>query len=156
MSELVVFKNELGKLEGFGEKGRRAWAKFTKIVKGLEAGETLQFAWKMPRSPQHHRFFFARIQALLDRQETFTDFDHFLIFLKVGAGFVEFMPGPDGMLVAVPKSIAWHLLDEQEFCEARRLVWDFLWTRPAQVALWPHLNDNQRYAMVDQWIREAG
>lgn len=155
MSELVIFKNELGRLEGFGEKGRRAWQKFTKIVSELEVGETLQFSWQMPRSPGHHKFFFGRIQALLDQQETFQDLDHLLIFLKVGAGFVDFMPGPDGMLVAVPKSIAWHRLDEQEFCEVRRLVWDFLWTAPAQAALWPHLDEHQRWAMVDQWFQEV-
>ena len=156
MSELVIFKNDLGKLEGFGAKGRRAWDKFRKTISEMEVGETLQFSWNMPRSPGHHKFFFARIQALLDRQETFQDLDHLLIFLKVGAGFVDLMPGHDGMLVAVPKSIAWHRLDEQEFCEVRRLVWDFLWTEQAQAALWPHLDSHERYVLIDEWVREVG
>lgn len=156
MPELVIFKGETGELEGFGEKGRRAWAKFRKIVAELEIGETMQFSWRMPRSPQHHRFVFARLQALFERQETFGDLEHLLVFLKVGAGFVEFMPGPGGQPVAVPKSIAWDRLDEQEFIEVKRAIWDFLWTEAAQTALWPHLDDHQRYAMVDQWVREAG
>ena len=32
MSQLVIYKNESGKLEGFGEKGRRAWLKFLKLA----------------------------------------------------------------------------------------------------------------------------
>lgn len=153
MSALVVFKNDCGKLEGWGEKGRRAWAKFTKIVSELEVGETLSFEYRLPRSPQHHKFFFARMQALLDRQEAFADLDHLLIFLKVGAGFVEFMPGPGGQLVAIPKSIAWERLEEQDFIETKRAIWDFLWTEVAQQALWPELSAMQRYVMVDQWVR---
>lgn len=156
MSDLVIFKNEQGKLEGFGEIGRRAWQKFRKVLAGMEPGETMGFSYKLPRSPQHHRFVFARLAALLERQSTFEDLEHLLVFLKVGAGFVDFMPGMDGQLVAVPKSIAWTSLDEQEFIEAKRRIWDFLWTDAAQRALWPNLDANQRYSMVDQWVREAG
>lgn len=155
MPDVIVFKGDMGKLEGFGERGRRAWQKFLKIVGELEIGETLQFSWRMPRSPQHHRFVFARLQALLDRQESFQDLDHLLIFLKVGAGFVDFMPGPAGQLVAVPKSIAWDRLEEQDFIEVKRQIWDFLWTDAAQQALWPSLSPMQRYVMVDQWVREV-
>jgi len=156
MSELVIFKNEQGRLEGFGEKGRRAYMKFRKLVEELAPGEMLGFSYKIPRSPQHHRFVFARFQALLDRQETFSDLEHLIIFLKVGAGFVDYMAGPRGELVAIPKSIAWDRLEEQDFIEAKRLIWDFLWTDIAQAALWPHLSREKQYAMVDQWVREAG
>lgn len=153
MSQLVVYKNESGKLEGFGEKGRRAWLKFLKVVEGMAPGETLGFTYKLPRSPQHHRFVFARFAALLERQSTFEDLDHLLIFLKVGAGYVEFLPGTDGQLVAVPKSIAWDKLEEQDFVEVKRRIWDFLWTDAAQRALWPHLSEEQRYECIDHWHR---
>lgn len=155
MSELVIFKGADGKLDGWGEKGRRAWAKWRKIVGELEVGETLQFSYRVPRSPPHHRFVFARFQALLERQETFSDLEHLIVFLKVGAGFVEFMPGPDGQIVAVPKSISWASLEEQDFIEVKRAIWDFLWTDRAQAVLWPHLAPEKRYAMVDQWVREV-
>lgn len=153
MSQLVIFKNESGKLEGFGEKGRRAWLKFLKVVEGMAPGETLGFTYKLPRSPQHHRFVFACFAALLERQSTFEDLDHLLIFLKVGAGYVEFLPGTDGQLVAVPKSIAWDKLEEQDFVEVKRRIWDFLWTPHAQAFLWPHLSAEQRYECIDHWHR---
>lgn len=156
MTDLVIFKNQEGKLEGFGDKSRRAYKKFKRVVDELQPGETMAFSYRLPRSPQHHKFFFARMAALAARQESFEDLEHLLVFAKVGAGFVEFMPGPDGRLVAVPKSIAWTSLDESEFAEVNRRIWDFLWTDAAQIALWPHLGRDQRYAMIDQWVREAG
>lgn len=155
MPELTIYKGETGELEGFGEKGRRAWLKFRKLVAELQPGEMIQFGYRIPRSPVHHRFFFWRMQALLDRQESFADLDRLLTFLKVGAGWVDFMPGPDGQLVAVPKSIDWTSLDEQGFIEVKRAVWDFLWTPQAQAALWPQMTPNARYIMIDQWVREA-
>lgn len=153
MPECLIVKNENGKVEGFGAKGHRAFQKFRRVVAEMALGETIQFTYRLPRSPQHHRYVFARLSALFDMQETFADFDHLMVFLKVGAGFVDFMPGPDGKLVAVPKSIAWIELEEKDFTEVRQAIWDFLLTEQAQAALWPHLSKDQRYACIDSWSR---
>ena len=152
MTEMVIFRDKDGKLAGFGDKGRRAYAKFQRMVQELEVGETLAFSYKRPRSPQHHRFFFARMNNLLDMQESFKDLEELVVFLKVGAGLVDFMPSC-GQLVAVPKSISWHALDEQEFTEAHRVIVDFLWTPEAQRALWPNLTEAKRYEMVEVLLR---
>ena len=156
MPECVIFKAEDGRLAGMGETNRRRYDKFKRVVEELPMGATMHFTYKLPRSPQHHRYVFARLQALFERQESFDDLEHLLTFLKVGAGYVEFLPGPAGQLVAVPKSIAWDRMDEKEFTETRERIWQFLWTKPAQQALWPHLTPERRYAMVDQWVREGG
>ena len=153
MSELVIFKGADGKLEGWGEKGRRAFQKFRKIIAELEVGETVQFSYRLPRSPRHHRFFFARLAELFDCQERFASVEHLLEWLKVGAGHVDFLPGQDGVPCAIPRSIAWHNLDEQGFIEFTRAMNDFLWTPHAQAVLWPHLDERQRWAMVDQWFQ---
>ena len=153
MPEIVVMRGNDGKLCGLGEKYQASLVKFKRLLQSAAPGETFSFTYKVPRSPQHHRWFFARVNDLLGMQETFSDLEHLLVFLKVGAGFVEFMPGSDGQLVAVPKSIAWHTLDEREFTEVRMAMQNFLWTPQAQAALWPHLNPDQRYAMVDTWSR---
>lgn len=152
MAELVIYRDADGKLAGFGDKGRRAYEKFKRLVDELEIGETLQFSYRRPRSPQHHKFFFARMNNLLDMQESFKDLEELIVFLKVGAGFVDFMPSC-GQLVAVPKSIAWHMLEEKDFTEAHQSIVNFLWTAEAQRALWPHLSADKRYAMVDQLLR---
>lgn len=155
MPECLVFKDETGRLSGMGETNRRRYDKFKRVLGEMPPGATMHFAYKLPRSPQHHRYVFARLAALFERQESFEDLDHLLVFLKVGSGFVEFLPGPAGQLVAVPKSIAWEKLDEKEFTEVRERIWQFLWTKPAQQALWPHLTPERRYAMVEQWAREG-
>lgn len=154
MPDLVIFKDDTGQLAGMGEKGRRAWNKFRKIIAELEIGETLQFSWRMPRSPQHHRFFFAKRASLFERQETFDDIDRMLDWIKVGAGFCDLFPGHDGVPCAIPKSIAWHNLDEQGFIEFTRAMNDFLWKPYAQAVLWPNLDENQRYACIDSWYRD--
>lgn len=154
MPDVVLLKDGTGKLDGLGERDRRAWGKFRRLIRDMRPGETVEFSYRLARSPQHHRFFFARLQALLERQESFADLDRLLAFLKVGAGFVDFMPSPIG-LVAVPKSIAWANLEEQQFAEVVRAIWDFLWTEAAQIALWPHLGEQGRYQMVKQWVMEC-
>lgn len=150
MPELVVVRNENGKLEGMGEKGRRAWEKFKSRVDALDIGETLFFSYRLPRSPNHHRFFFARMNELLARQERFDELDRMLDWIKVGSGFAELMPGKDGIPAAIPMSIAWHKLEEQEFIEVHRAMVDFLWTPHAQAFLWPQLSDERRYEQVHE------
>ncbi len=154
MTELVITKGQDGKLEGLGEKGRRAYSKFRDMVDGLAVGETVWFAFRLPRSPQHHRYFFKKITGLFERQELFQDFDRFMDWLKVGAGFCELLPGPGNQLVAIPKSLAWEKLEEQDFTEFHRALTDFLWTEQPQAALWPQLTAEQRYVMVDRWHRD--
>lgn len=155
MSDLVVFKGPDGKLDGWGEKGRRAWAKFRKIVAELEVGQTVQFSYRLPRSPRHHRFFFARLAELFSRQEKFEDVERLLDWIKVGAGWADLLPGRDGVPCAIPRSIAWHQLDEQGFIEFTRAMNDFLWTPYAQAVLWPHLDEARRYEQIDSWFQGA-
>ena len=153
MPEIVVMRDNDGKLAGLGEKSHASLVKFRRMLQEAAPGETFSFSYRCPRSPRHHKWFFARVNELLGMQEVFTDLEHLIVFLKVGAGFVEFLPGMDGQLVAVPKSIAWHLLDEREFTEVRMAMQAFLWTPQAQAALWPQLTPDQRYAMVEAWSR---
>lgn len=155
MSDVVLVKTETGKLDGLGVKGQRAWQKFRRVIAELVIGETLHFEYRLPRSRPHHGFFFASLVELFDRQEQFTDQDRLLDWLKVGAGFADLMPGHDGVPVAIPRSIAWHRLEEQEFIEFHRAVRDFLWTDYAQAFLWPHLDEEKRHLCVESWVAEC-
>jgi hypothetical protein len=155
MPELVIYKNEQGKLDGLGDKHARSYAKFRRVISEMAPGDTAHFSYRLPRSPEHHRFFFWRMHALFDRQESFAEFDHLMDFCKLGAQFVHWVPS-GGALVPVPDSIAWDRLDEREFTEVKTAIWAFLWTPVAQTALWPYLDAQARYDMVEQWNREAG
>jgi len=136
MSDLVIVKTEAG-LQGLGEKNERAYGKFKAKTKAMEVGETLAFSWKEPRSPKFHRLFFAMLGNLFDRQEQFADADQLRSWLTVGAGYCDFVPGPTGRMVALPKSIAWHTMDDGDFRNLVSEVWAFLRTEHAQRFLWP-------------------
>lgn len=154
MSEVVLVLGEDGRLAGFGEKGGKAYAKFRQRVKEMAIGETLTFSWREPRSPQHHRLFFAKLGALADRQEQFDTTEKLRMWLIVGAGYCDFVPGPTGRMVAIPQSIAFDKLDEVDFTDLHAKVDAFLWTPHAQHFLWPQLTEQGRYDMVEQLMRE--
>lgn len=154
MSEVILIKTEDGRLDGLGEKGGRAWRRFRAWVASMEAGDTLTFAWRKPRSPKHHRLLFAKLAALHDRQEQFDEPDSLRMWLLVGAGFCDFVPGPKGRMVALPKSMRWDRMDENEFCEVHLAVNAFMREPHAYRFLWPHLSDEQGAQMVEQWLGE--
>lgn len=147
-------KDNIGQLRGVGYGGERAYAKWKKQVRDLEIGQTLSFTWRMPRSPEHHKFFFGKLQSLLARTETFTELDKMRIWLLMGAGFVDFVPGIDGKPNAIPKSMDFESMDEVEFSELHRQLDNFLWTARAQETLWPSLDEFSRYKCVESLMQE--
>lgn len=148
MPEIVVFKDQTGKLAGHGDKGERAYKRFLTRVRELPQGGTLAFTWREPRAPGSHRFFFALLGELFERQEFFGSSDDLRAWLTIGAGYVHYVQGPT-CLIAMPQSIAFDKIDEDEFRELIRSVKAFLWTPHAQATLWPHLTPNQRYEAVE-------
>jgi hypothetical protein len=154
VAEVVVCKGADGKLSGVGEKGERALARLRSSIAKLSFGDTLSFQWWEPRSPKFHRRFFAKLNSLFERQEQFDDVDMLRAWLTVGAGECNFVPGPRGRMVALPKSIKWHKLDDVDFAELVRKIDWFLWTEHAQHFLWPHLSKEDAYKMIESLNQE--
>lgn len=152
MARLTLFKNDSGKLEGFGDANRRGYQRFVDFVARMEpgTGELIRFEWKAPRSIQFHKRFFVQLHKLFERQEQFASEDALRTWLTIGAGECEFVPGPKGVMCAMPKSIAFENMDDIEFFEFVTKVDAFLWTAHAQRYLWPHLDDKQTFAMIEQ------
>ena len=153
-AKVVILKDNTGKLRGMDEVADRAYRKFKKMVAELEIGQTIGFSWRMPRSPKHHALFFAKLQSLLSRTETFTDMAKLRTWLVMGAGFVDFVPGMDGKPNAIPQSMDFESMDEAEFSELHRQVDNFLWTHRAQETLWPALDDFARYQCMESLMKE--
>jgi hypothetical protein len=145
MTDMVLTRGQDGKLAGLTEKDDRAYGRFIARAKGLAEGDTLAFSYKLPRSPRHHRLFFAQIGNVFESQERFEDDRQLRTWLTVGAGYCDMVPGPDGGLVAIPMSIAWTEMDETEFGELHAAVLRFLWTAYARKFLWAHQSDEQSY-----------
>jgi hypothetical protein len=140
MSAVIIVKNSQGKLEGFGQAGAKTYAKFRAAVDALEIGETLQFDYKVPRAPKFHRLHFAGlIHPLFEAQEQFADETQLRKWLEVGAGHCDFVPGPKGQMVALPRSIDYASLDDVEFGEVHEACKDFMCSEHCRRFLWPHL-----------------
>ena len=140
MSEVTLWKGQDGKLEGFDEKGKRLYARFLAKIKGLANGQTIRFEYKVPRSPKFHRLHFAMLKDLFDNQEQFGDPQQFRKWLEVGAGHCDFVPGPKGRMVALPRSIDYESIDDEEFSTVHENVKAFIRTEHAARFLWPEVH----------------
>lgn len=149
MSTITVTRDDTGQLRGFTEKDQRAYGKFKKRIEGLAPGELMWLSTWFERSGPYHRRHMAMLGQFFDAQEQFADFDHFRKWTEVGAGHCDFVPGPNGRMVAMPRSIAYHKLDQAEIEDLHFKTKDFLRSPRAQEYLWGHLTDTQRYEMVE-------
>lgn len=154
MSKVVLIKDEAGKLRGIDPAHERAYRKWRKQVLELPVGQTLGFSYRLPRSPGHHKLFFAKLNALLDRTEAFANIDKLRYWLTMGAGYFDLIPGFDGTPNAIPRSIDFDRMDEAEFSELHRAVDEFLMTDRALETLWPELLPMQRLPMAESFVRE--
>lgn len=154
MSKVILKKDETGKLTGLDDKNERAYARFRKQIGELQIGETLAFEFKIPRAPRFHRLHFAMLGAFFAAQELFDDADRMRKWLEVGAGHCEFVPGPKGDWIAMPKSIAYEALDDADFREVHEAIKKFLRDPHAYRFLWPHLDDAGREQMVEAILAE--
>ena len=149
MTTLTITRDDTGKLVGCGEKDKKAYAAFQRRVHELQPGEIYQLTVWFPRNQKLHGLHFALLTTVFDNQEQFTDPDQLRAWLQVGAGHCEFVPGPKGRMVALPKSISFRALDDVEFQAHHEAVKDFLRTPYASAFLWGHLSDQEQAAMVD-------
>lgn len=128
-----------GTVDGLGEKGKKQWRRFWNTVMRMEPGETIEVITHKERSGPYHRRHFAIEQAVFDAQERFTDFDQYIYWIKVGAGWVTWAAGPKGGVVPIPKSISYAAAEQGEFAEFHEKVINFLRGEHAAAYLWPHL-----------------
>lgn len=154
MSEVVLVRGEDGKLQGLGDKGQRSFARFRSKVERLAIGETVKFSYWLPRSPGFHRRHFAILAALFKQQDQFTDPEKLRMWLQVGAGFCDLVPGPLGKLVAMPRSIAWENLDDDEFAEHHAAVIAFMRSTYCTRYLWPMWSDLDADTFINNVLME--
>ncbi|MGL4297382.1 MAG: hypothetical protein ACRCTG_16860 [Aestuariivirga sp.] len=127
-------------LDGFGKDDRASWRRFWKRAVSMEPGEMFEVEMVFPRSGPFHRRHMALEQSVFDAQERFEDFEQLRCWMKIGAAWVTWMPGPEG-LVPIPKSISYAAADQDEFEKYHRAVVDFLRGPHAAPVLWPHLKN---------------
>lgn len=109
-----------------------------------------------PIAPQDaeaaRRVFFGIVDGLGERgrkQWRFEDFESFRTWLKVGASFVGWYPGPKGGVIPVPRSISYSKLEQGAMEQFHNDAVAFLRAEHAGKTLWKHLGDCQRIQMIE-------
>lgn len=133
---------------GLGAANARRWERFLYGLLDLEPGETVTVRTLKPRVGWFHRKHMALEQALFEAQEVFEDFAQFRDWLKIGGGLCDYFPGARG-LVAVPRSIAWDKMEEDEFREFDDNLKAFLRAHGCAV-LWPRLRPAAQLQAVER------
>ena len=142
-----------GIVDGLGERGRKQWRRLWNGLMRLEPGEMVEITTVQPRLGWYHRKHMALEQAVFESQERFEDFESFRTWLKVGAAFVDWFPGPKGGVIPVPRSISYAKLEQGAMEQFHNDAVAFLRTEHAGRTLWRHLGSVQRIEMIETILR---
>jgi len=133
-------------LDGATDRDKRAWRQFVRALHEAGSGEFFSIRLERARVSWRHRKHMALEYKVFNAQERITDVEQFRLWLKLGAGFVDWMAGPKGGVFPVPRSISFTKCTEEEADDYRLRVVQFLRTAHAQHYLFPALSP----AMAEQ------
>lgn len=140
-------------LRGVDEKNHSRWCRFLRTVFGMEHGEIAEVGTRIPRSGAFHRYHMAIEQAVFDAQEKFEHFEQFRNWVKVGAGFCDWVAGPRGGVIPMPRSISYAELEEGEMREFHQDMLAFFRGPHAAPFLWKHLGTLGAAEMMETVLR---
>ena len=141
-------------IRGVDEKHDKRWKRFLRTMFSMETGEIAEVSTRVPRSGPFHRYHMAVEQALFNGQERFQHFEQFRNWLKVGSGFCDWVAGPRGGVIPIPRSISYADLEENEMREFHADMLVFLRGPHAAPYLWKHLGTDGAAAMVETILAE--
>lgn len=83
-------------------------------LKAMKQGEVVTATLRRARNPQHHRKFFALLNAIYESQNRYSTMGHLLAIIKVYTGYYDIFPvnGKDTFFL---KSISFASMDQTEF-----------------------------------------
>lgn len=109
MTQPLFFRKDLGKLTPADDAAEAALSK-------IKFGAEVQVEIKRPRNVHHHRKFWALANLVADNQEHYETAEQVVAALKAATGHCDWFPMKDDRrMVAIPKSIAFHKMDQTEF-----------------------------------------
>lgn len=126
-------------ISGATDKDTKAWNRFVRAMDTAAQGEYFLVELTRKRDGVFHRKHMLLISRVFKAQERLDDFEAFRLWLKVGSGFVTWMPGPKGGVFPVPRSINFNTCSEEDMREFHEGVVAFLRTEHAQKYLFPHV-----------------
>jgi hypothetical protein len=144
-----------GAIDGLSEQHRKSWRRIWHwFLTKAEPGEMLEIKTHRERLGWYHRKHMALEQKVFEAQERFDNFRQFRSWLKVGAGHVDWVPGPKGGVIPVPKSISYAELEQDEMERVHADMVAFLRTEHAIKTLWPKLVDHARELAIEAVLGE--
>ena len=144
-----------GQIDGLSEAHKKSWRRLWNwFLKSAEPGEMVEIKTHRERLSWFHRKHMAMEQAVFEAQEKFSQFDQFRLWLKVGAGCVDWLPGPRGGVIPVPRSISYAKLEQDAMEKVHDDIVAFLRTEHAQKTLWRHLDGARRSDMAEAVLQE--
>lgn len=144
-----------GQVDGLSAKHKKSWRRlWSWFLKKAEPGEMVEIRTHRDRLGWYHRKHMAMEQAVFESQERFEHFEQFRLWLKVGAGFVDWLPGPKGGVIPVPRSISYAKLGQDDMELVHDDIVRFLRSEHAQKALWRHLAPAGRADMMETLLQE--
>jgi hypothetical protein len=126
-------------LRGVDALNHTRWLRFVQQMFELPEGQMAEIGTRIPRSGAFHRYHLGLERAIFNAQQRFTHFEMFRNWLKIGCGFVDWVPGAKGGIVPLPKSIAYAELEEPEMRLYHDSLLAFLRGPHAGVYLWKSL-----------------
>jgi hypothetical protein len=139
-----------GQVDGLSEQHRKSWRRLLGwLLTKAEPGEMLEIKTHRERLGWYHRKHMAMEQRVFEAQERFANFKQFRNWLKVGAGHCDWFPGPKGGVIAVPRSIEYAQMGQDEMEVFHDNAVEFLRTPHAIKTLWPKLPEHQRELAVE-------
>ncbi len=143
-----------GIIDGLSDKDKKAWRRFWSWFNKAGSGEILSIETWTPRVGVFHRKHMAMESKIFQNQERIASFEQFRSWLKIGSGFVDWMAGPKGGVVPVPRSISYKKCDEETMRQFHDDMVTFLRTEHAQKYLWPHLTPFMAETMIESILTE--
>ncbi len=141
-------------VNGLSKRDQKGWRRFWNMIVKAEPGEMFSVDTWFPRVGVFHRMHMLMEQRVFQAQERIAEFESFRAWLKVGAGFVDWIPGPKGAVMPIPRSIAYRKLDEEGMREFHEACLTFLKTAHAAKVLWPHLGPQAAADMMHSVLGE--
>lgn len=141
-------------VDGLSEDDQKAWRRLWNGIVRLEPGEIFSIETWTPRKGGFHRRHMMIESRVFAAQERIKSFDQFRAWLKIGAGFCDWLAGPKGGVVPVPRSISYKKADEETMRAFHDDAMAFLRGEHAPSFLWPHLKGPKADAMMDSVLKD--
>ena len=114
----AIFYKRHGALVPYTEEGADA-------LRRIKDGDILEVQFTRPRSQRHHKLFFAMLKIVQDNRDS-GSIDELLDIIKIGVGHTNIILVPNIGLVAVPKSINFASMDQDQFNKFFNRAVDFI------------------------------